>query len=56
MSRTAAQASFVSGRLSRALTVFVYSQDGDPLEEGMGAHSSVLAWTVHGQRAGRATV
>ena len=23
----------------------------DPLEEGMVAHSSVLAWRIHGQRS-----
>ena len=24
---------------------------GDPLEEGMATHSSILAWRAHGQRS-----
>ena len=24
---------------------------GDPLEEGMATHSSILAWRIHGQRS-----
>ena len=23
----------------------------DPLEEGMGTHSSILAWKIHGERS-----
>ena len=35
--------------MQEALVQFLGQED--PLEKGMATHSSILAWTIHGQRS-----